>query len=144
MPLIWDDDLVRLELQSDPGVWVDLKRRFTAGDEEAILRVMMPLRAELHQDQREITAETITADIELARFNMERVRRSIVAWSFTHNGTAVPVDDGMVRRLAPETFAEIRAKVDELNPFGPSATMNGNGRATSPGSRDTAAGRRRR
>jgi len=129
MPLIWDDEIVRFEPKSDPGEWIDLKRELSSGDDDAIWESVVT--AEMG------AAEDLRLGFRVTVLNRERVRRSIVAWSYTRNGVPVEVTPENIDRLDRRTYAELVAEVDRLNPFlvptMPSA--NGSSSTTSAGPR---------
>lgn len=130
MPLIWDDDTIRLELKSDPGEWVELKRELSSGDDDAVFEAMIATDAmPVEQDVR--------VSLRVTAINRERIRRSIVAWSYVHQGKPVPVTPRNIDRLSRTTYEEIVDKVDELNPFEIRPPKIGITAPTSPGSADS-------
>jgi len=109
MPLVWDDEVERYELKADPGQWVDLKKELSSGDDDAVWEQVVTAEASAAKDLR----ITFRAQV----LNRERVRRSVVAWSYTHDGAPVEVSDLNVDRLDRKTYAEIVKEVDRRNPF---------------------------
>jgi hypothetical protein len=108
-PLIWDDEVVRFEPKSDPGQWIDLKKELSSGDDDAVWEGVVTATMG--------AAEDLRVGFRVTVLNRERVRRSIVAWSYTRNGTPVEVTPENIDRLDRHTYAELVAEVDRLNPF---------------------------
>jgi hypothetical protein len=108
-PLIWDDEVVRFEPKSDPGQWIDLKKELSSGDDDAIWEAVVTATID--------SAEDLRLGFRVTVLNRERVRRSIVAWSYTRNGVPVEVTPENIDRLDRRTYAELVAEVDRLNPF---------------------------
>jgi len=109
MGLIWDDDVVRFVPESDPETWFDLKRELSSGDDDAVWEAVVTASVD--------TAEDVRVGFRVQMLNRERVRRSIVAWSYTHEGAPVEVNSQNVDRLDRATYAELVEEVDRLNPF---------------------------
>lgn len=105
MPLIRNDDLVRIDLPVE-GEWVEVKRRLSRGDEIAVQRALT-------------SGSTITAGtsalmdlsgpevIEAAEFAGLDV--AIKAWSF-----AEPVTPANIRALDPASVDAIKSRLNEL------------------------------
>lgn len=106
MPLLRDDDVVRIDLPA-PGEWVEVKRRLSVGDELAVKQAVA----------RGMRVRPGSADIELdAAAAMEgatfaTVERALKAWSFPE-----PVTPENIRMLDQESFDAIVAGIEDLNP----------------------------
>lgn len=120
MPLIRDDDLVRIDLPAD-GEWVEVKARLSRGDEMAIQRAIVGDIAIVPGGS--VGTVNAAAYIEAAEFAVIDV--AVRRWSFEE-----PVTPENVRRLDGESIAALKVALDELYP-GPRKEED---RGNSPGS----------
>jgi hypothetical protein len=138
MPLIWQTDTIRFVPPSDPEEWIDLKRELSSGEDDEIWELVV--KAEVHGGD---TAKDLTFGFRVTTINRERVRRSVVAWSYMRDGAPVPVDVETIDKIDRRTFADLVAKVDELNPLGTPGATKATSTGSSPGTPVTVANGRR-
>lgn len=110
MPLLWDTETVRFEPKSDPGQWFDLKKELSSGDDDAVWEAVV-------KTEVDATAEGLQMHVRAQMMNRERVRRSVVAWSYARDGGPVNLTAENLDRLDRATYAELVAEVDRLNPL---------------------------
>lgn len=101
MPLFCDSEVVRVDLKSEPGEWVDLKKELTAGDNDAAWEAAGSAVLSRLGDTNSTVA-----------LNRERLRLSIVAWS-----APLELSPKNIEQLREEVRDELVDKVNELNPF---------------------------
>jgi len=126
MPLIWGDEVARFVPESDPAEWFDLKKELSSGDDDAILALVFG--SEITANAADDVRLTMRVDL----LNRERVRRSIVAWSYTRDGVPVELTAENVDRLDRRTYADLVEEVDRRNPLVLQQKKNKNGGASSP------------
>jgi hypothetical protein len=103
MSLIWDDvEPMEFRPKSAPDEWYKL-RPLSAGDNMAARNASVHLGA--------------STQVEVGTLDFMRVRRAIVAWSHIHNGEPVPIEDDTVARIDSQSYVELIAEVDRLNPL---------------------------
>ena len=129
MGLIWDDDVVRFVPPSDPEAWFDLKKEISSGDDDAVWEAVVTTSVD--------AAEDVRVGFRLQMLNRERVRRSIIGWSYTHDGAPVEVTPENIDRLDRATYAELVEEVDRRNPFAVLKRTSKRGAASSPTSAGT-------
>jgi len=108
MPLVRNDDLVRIDLPAE-GEWVMVKRRLSRGDEIAVQQApLRGSRVSASNSDGTVTASTDASDAIEARefFMLELVIRS---WSFD-----VPVTPRAIRELDGESVDAIKVALNEL------------------------------
>lgn len=137
MPLVWEHEVIRFVPPSDPDEWIDLKRELSSGDEDGVYEALMGIDSSLQGGM-----EDVRVALRVTGLDRERVNRSIVAWSYRHNGEPVEVTPENIGRLDRRTYEEVVAKVDELNPFEMRRPKSGNSRR-SPTSMRASSGKRR-
>ena len=103
MPLISETEVVRRVLVSDPGEWVDLKARWSLGDQVAVQR-QLTTGSQLKGEELTMDMPTVVEAAEFAA-----MERAIKAWSYPE-----PVTPATIRQLSPDAAAEIKAKMEEL------------------------------
>lgn len=106
MPLIGNDDLVRIDLPAE-GEWVDVKRKLSRGDEIALqkaLTVGAKLSAGTVTTSMDLNAPEVIEAAEFAGLDV-----AIKAWSFPE-----PVTPANIRALDPESVAIIKARLNEM------------------------------
>src|SRR5438552_1485256 len=97
MPLVWDDDVVQIDLAE--GEWVKVKRQFSHYDQ---IRIQQAIGRDVRLDSS--YRPVVGADIpfgpayEAAEFAALEI--AIKEWSFRHHGEPVPVDAENIRRLS--------------------------------------------
>ena len=109
MPLIRDDDLIRIDLPAE-GEWVEVKAKLSRGDQVAVQR------AALAGSRLSVTGEIESLDapnlIEQAEFAV--LDRAVKRWSFPES-----VSPANIRRLDAESVECIKVRLNEIYP-GPS------------------------
>ncbi|HXG36519.1 MAG TPA: hypothetical protein VNL15_06095 [Dehalococcoidia bacterium] len=113
MPLIRDDDLVRIELPA-AGEWVEVKSRLAKGDavyvQQMILRNSKISQKQLQEQGANADIDLMAGDIiEAAEF--ATLDRAIKKWSFPED-----VTPENIRRLDEESVEAIKARLNELYP----------------------------
>lgn len=137
MPLVWGDEVSRFVPESDPTEWFDLKKELSSGDDDDILA--MVFGSEITANAAEDVRLTMRLDV----LNRERVRRSIVAWSYTRDSVPVELTPENIQRLDRHTYAELVEEVDRRNPLVLPKRRNGNAAASSPTTAATPGKRRK-
>lgn len=110
MGLVWDDDVVRIDLPD--GEWVEVKSGISKADRNYCLKRAMKAKTIWRpgEDERGIESE-----LDFTEFNLALLERMIVAWSYTDKqGKPVPVK-GNIERLDEATFDFIVAKIDAMS-----------------------------
>lgn len=109
MPLLRNDDLVRIDLPAD-GEWVDVKRHLSRGDQVAVQRASVQgavlTRAVLTGGVSDVQMDAGAA-IEAAEFAALEI--AIRAWSFD-----VPVTPEAIRSLDGDSIDAIKVRLNEL------------------------------
>lgn len=134
MPLLWDTELIRVDDPVEPEHWIDIKKELTSADDDAAWEALAKVDA--------ASAEDMRLSVRVTALNRERVRRSIVAWSYTHNEQPVPVEPDTIDRLDRRTYAALVERVDQLNPLVVPKTSGISTTGSVPGTAATRAARR--
>lgn len=118
MPLIWDDEVMRVDLAS--GDWVDLKPP-SAGDRAYAMRQAThiagrPFRG-LGEDNRGMAAmEDVEMTMDISAFNFALAERCIKAWSFKMpDGSPAPITRDNIERLDDDSWTIITQRLNELS-----------------------------
>lgn len=106
MPLIRDDDLVRIDLPAD-GEWVEVKARLSRGDEMAIQRAIVGDIAIVPGGN--VGAVNAAQYLEAAEFAV--IDAAVRRWSFDE-----PVTRENIRQLDSASIDALKAALDELYP----------------------------
>lgn len=84
------------------GDYIDVKRRLTTGEEQALMKKMAPHVTPGEKPQLD-SEQVLTA----------KVAAYLLGWSFTDlNGSPAPVSDDAIAQLDPDTFREVRLAID--------------------------------
>lgn len=98
----------RIELQVDgQDHWIEVRRRLTAG-----ARKKMEGSAFTHVEESSSHAGEVALSFDPARMSVAKIVAYLVDWSFTDEGTKVPVSKAMVEMLTEEAYAVIEKAID--------------------------------
>lgn len=149
MPLIWDDDLVQVDLTTE-GEWVKIKRKLSVGD-RARLRAqsMAGMRATMNMKENgsgvykpgdmEMLPMELSEVTERAEFSA--LEMCLKEWSFTFpHGEPVPVTPENIRRLDPDDVSLIKDRINDLNPVRSAEEKKDSSTTASPPSEAAALG----
>lgn len=84
------------------GDWIDVKRRLNTGEQHDLFARMLPPLVTPGEKMQLQSKEVLLA----------KVSAYLLDWSLTDQGRPVPVTDGAIKNLDPDTFGEIRDAID--------------------------------
>lgn len=121
---VFDDDVIDIFFPAPSTDWVKVKRYITGDDDsnarDAAVQDGMKV---LNRDQRRKIAarqrageDATTMYFRTGTYSAVLLQRLVMSWSFTRNGSPLPVTPDTIKKLPTHTRDYIMERVNELNP----------------------------
>ena len=115
-----DSEVDRIDLEN--GDWVDLKRKLSIGDQDTLgdklLEVELDTKGTREERRRRRQSGEFTGKAKFKPSTAVLLEVSIVAWSFLYpDGSAVPLNSEMIKRMDPELANLLEEEIDQRNPL---------------------------
>lgn len=108
--IVYEDELDRIEF--DDGEWVDIKRRMSYGDDQALSAHYLKIRAKLEQLKPDVDV-----DLNIESGNIALLTLNIKAWSFKDKkDKPLPVNKTTIAMLDRDTSTRIVSEIAKRNP----------------------------
>ena len=97
-------DSEKFRIDFPDGQWVDVKEELSQKDQDYIMSQMAKTEGE---------GTGLRPDIQLGQLPL--LERSVIAWSFTEDGQAVPINRDTISKLRVKYRSKVLQEVNRLN-----------------------------